>query len=443
MANLLKTLGSGQGYLKAGFLGFPKSGKTYTALLLAVTAMKEFSVEGPLAMFDTEGGSEYIAKAVKSLTGHDLLGVRSRSFQDLLSVATECEKDGIKVLLVDSVTHPWRELCEAYLKTINEKRAARNQRPRTRLEFQDWNPIKQTWGRWTDWYLNSKVHVIICGRAGFEYDYDVNDETGRKELRKTGVKMKTETEFGFEPSLLVEMEREQNRKDKVELVHRAVVLGDRFGLIDGCSQVFRNLKDQQKELAAVRAFFLPHLKALTPGSHAPVNTAVQSELDVDEEGNAEWHREKRERTILAEEIKGELLRIYSTHSNADKVGRAELMELAFGTRSWTKIENMNSKKLRDGLEVLRGEISDRNAQSFEDDVISKEPEPLPDLQHLMKLALAAYIIDNQKAVPEGKEISKRKWKAEAKKNEKPLMGMGDIAEFNVNIPLEKVLKNAA
>lgn len=450
MAKLLKTLGTGQGYLKAGFLGFPKSGKTYTATLLAIAAMKHFGIEGPIAMFDTEGGSEYIAKTVKELTGNDLLGVRSRSFQELLNVAAECESEGVQVFLVDSVTHVWRELCEAYLVKINQQRKSRNQRPRTRLEFQDWNPIKNTWGKWTDWYLNSKVHVIICGRAGFEYDFDVNDETGRKELVKTGIKMKTETEFGFEPSLLVEMEREQNRTGKIQLTHRAIVLGDRFGLIDGCSQEFKSIRNKkQQELKAVHEFFKPHLESLTPGSHAPVDTNIKSDLDVDEDGNAEWQREKRERTILAEEIKGELLRIHPGQSSADKVAKAELLELAFGTRSWTKVENTNSSKLRDGLLVLREEISSRRAKEFERDVIDKEPEPLGNnnddtpIDKLLDMAIATYIIDNQKSIPKGWEIDKDLWRAAAMENGQTLKSVTGIKGFNSHIPLEKVLKEVA
>jgi len=168
---LLQALGSGQGYLKAGFLGFPKSGKTYTALLLAMGAKKEMGAEGPIAMLDTEGGSEYVHSMVKEGTGHDLLGVRSRSFDDLLAVGQECVKEGVGVLVVDSVSHVWRELCDAFLTNVNKQRAKRNLRPRHNLEFQDWNPLKAQWGKWTDFYLNAPLHIIICGRAGFEYDF--------------------------------------------------------------------------------------------------------------------------------------------------------------------------------------------------------------------------------------------------------------------------------
>jgi len=363
---ILQKLGSGQGYLKAGFLGFPKSGKSYTSTLLSIATMKHFGLKGPLALYDTEGGSEYIAKMIKTLTGKQPVGCRSRSFDDLMTVAKECEKDGIQVLIVDSITHPWRELCEAYLKNVNAKRKQRGQKPRTRLEFQDWNPIKQEWGKWTQFYLNAKMHIVICGRAGYEYDFERDEETGRKELIKSGIKMKTETEFGFEPSLLMQMLREQVGNGKsFKLVHRAVVLGDRFGVLDGDTAEFKGLKDINKELAAVTKFFKPHLDQLKPEAHAPIDTEVKTGLDVDEEGNAEWHREQRERTIYAEEIKGLLTKAYPGQKSENKVKKGDLLEYAFDTRSWTKVENLHSKQLKEGLETIRTVISEEFEKSLE------------------------------------------------------------------------------
>jgi hypothetical protein len=46
----------------------------------------------------------------------------------------------------------------------------------------------------------------LCGRAGYEYDHEENEDGG-KDLIKIGTKMKAEGEFGFEPSLVIEMER--------------------------------------------------------------------------------------------------------------------------------------------------------------------------------------------------------------------------------------------
>ena len=65
-------------------------------------------------------------------------------------------------------------------------------------------PLKAMWREFTDRYVNSKLHVIMRGRAGYIWD-DVEDEEGVKELKKVGTKMKAEVETGYEPSLLIEM----------------------------------------------------------------------------------------------------------------------------------------------------------------------------------------------------------------------------------------------
>ena len=344
MSSLLGTLGTGQGYLKAGFLGFQKSGKTFTAMLLAIGTRKFFGLTGPIAMFDTEGGSEYIARVVQRETGTDLVGVKSRAFDTLCTMAEECVAAEVSVLIVDSVTHVWRELCDAYLKQLNERLVAKKLPRRQRLEFQDWAHVKGVWSRWADFYLNAPLHIIICGRAGYEYDMELNEETGRKELVKTGIRMKTEGEFGFEPSLLVEMEREQlpDGKGGFRLQRRGTVLGDRFGVIDGATT-----------LDPTFHFFTPHLALLKPGAHAPIDTAVQSDVGVDDEGDDGWSRERKTRTILCEEIQGELVNAYPGQAAADKKAKADLIHMAFGTRSWTAVESMDSKRLRTGLAQIR------------------------------------------------------------------------------------------
>lgn len=338
---LIQKLGTGTGYLKAGFLGFPKSGKTYTATLLACGIKEYFKLEGPIVLFDTEGGGEYIATIMRRLGAGELLGVRARAFDDLMKSARESEEIGAAVFLVDSITHPWRELCDAHLKGINDVLRARGRAPRTRLEFQDWAAIKNKWAPWTDWYLNSPMHVIICGRAGFEWDFEERED-GRKDLVKRGMKMKTESEFGFEPSLLVEMERVQKINDKTEIIHRATVIGDRFAVIDGAQADNPRFE-----------FFLPHIACLVPGAVAPVDTAIKTDAGITDEEDTAWQRERQERAILCEEIQGELLRVWPGQTTQDKKAKVEAVEAAFGTRSWTKVESFNSEELRKGLAKIR------------------------------------------------------------------------------------------
>lgn len=334
---------NGQGYVKAGFLGFTAGGKTFTAVELALGIRDTFKLEGPVAFFDTENGAGFHKEKIRQRTGKDMLVKRSRAFDDLILFSRKCVEAQVSVVIVDSMTHVWRELCDAYLRKVNEReaffanRANRNPRPRFNLEFQDWGPIKQTWAQWTDWYLNSPMHVVICGRAGWEYNEE-EDHNGKKKLVKIGTKMKVEGEFGFEPGLLVEMERIQEN-DK--LINRATVLKDRWDLMNGAT-----VDDPTYD------FFRPHVEKFKPSAHGGVSTEAKSDVPVEEHGDS-FQQELKRRTIACEEIQGELLKRWPSQTAADKASKAEKLEELFGTRSWTAVENMASGRLNQGLALLK------------------------------------------------------------------------------------------
>lgn len=356
----------GTGYIKGGFLGFPKSGKTYTATLLAIATRELLAPEAPVALFDTESGASYVKPLIVALTGQQPLVKRSRSFDDLMKFADRIKQVGA-IALVDSITHPWREICDSYLEQKNQQLEAKG-RPRvTKLTFADWGVLKKTWAQWTDFYLTSPLHLIVCGRAGWEGEMVEDEETGKKEWQRTGVKMKTETEFGFEPSLLVEMQREQDLSGEQTRIYRtATVLGDRFNVIDGQTFEFESKRDPKADLDQVRKAFEPHLRMLTPGAHAPVDVIHKTDMGVDESGDAEWTRERRERTILAEEIQAELVRAYPGQSATEKKAKADLIRLAFDTGSWTKVENLDSRTLRSGLARIKSELARATAPAVEE-----------------------------------------------------------------------------
>lgn len=348
---LMQEFGTGQGYLKAGVLGFPKSGKTYTSALWAVGLYEYFKLSGPIAMFDTEGGSEYVAPVFKK-AGIKFVGTKSRALGKLIELARECESSGAPILIADSVTHVWREICESYLKEVNAALRAKNRPMRSRLEFQDWGPIKAKWAEWTDLYLNSKLHIFICGRAGFEWDFEEREDGSGKDLIKTGIKMKTESEFGFEPSLLVQMERVQERDSENRLTkqftHRATVIGDRFAVLDA-----QSCDDPTFD------FIKPHVDMLVQGAHAPIDTEAQTSLGINEDGEDQYYRERRDRQILCEEIQAELTRAWPGQAAKEKAAKAEAVKTAFNTGSWTKVEGMGKEKLVAGLAVIREIIASK------------------------------------------------------------------------------------
>jgi hypothetical protein len=346
---LLKVLGGGQGYLKAGFLGWQKSGKTYTATLLANGLWKHFGLKSPIAFFDTEGGSEYVGPLVKKATGLDMVGIKSRSLSDLIVVGHECVREGIQILIVDSITHPWAELLDSYLKSINKLRAQKNQPPRSKLELNDWGPIKREWEPWTNFYLNSPLHIIICGRAGDIWEREQNEETGKMENVKTGIKMKTEGQFGYEPSVLFMMEQEQvNTAQGLRVTRRITCIGDRFGELSGL--------DGTSAVNPGFEYFLPHVKLLNPKAHTTIATETSTDLNLNDDGDGEWARERRARTIFSEEIQGLLVAHYPGKDADSMKKKADLIFKYLNTRSWTQVESSRSEVLKAALSAMRQEL---------------------------------------------------------------------------------------
>jgi len=349
----------GMAHMKAGFLGPPKGGKSYTAMLLNI-ACQEVLGKGPIAMYDTERGGSYLVKMVKILTGQDLLGCVARSFDKLIEFTVDCKKEGVVNGIVDSVTHPWAELCQSYLIQLNASRKRKGWTPLDRLEFQNWNYLKPKWNEFTTWYLASDMHVTICGRAGDIYEQAVNEETGRKELNITGQRMQTEKNTGYEPSLLVQMESAAADGGKKKLKRVATVVGDRFSVLDGSEFEFPSSKDHKKNLDAVMKAFGPHLDGLK-GVKKPQQIDVESKsvADIDDSGDDGKYAEKREKAILLEEITG-LLDSKITGTGV-KGKRQELLKSVFQTYSKTKIEGFDSTELRDGLKALRAHFQAEEA----------------------------------------------------------------------------------
>lgn len=352
------------GAVKAGFLGFAGTGKTVTAALLACAARERLGLTGPVAFFDTETGSSYVRNYIRTLTGQEPLVKRARSLADLLAFVTACRRANVSCAIVDSITHVWREVCDGYLKQKNEARRMEDSRksPLKRLDFGDWNVIKPRWQEWSDVFLNDPLSILVCGRAGWEYETTVDEESGKKEINKSGVKMKVEGEFGFEPSLVIEFEAIQDLPDNSKvptITRRLTVLKDRFSVLDAKSVTFDSVDMTQeaglrKAYAAVSKFFAPHLALLTPGGHTKVNTDQNTDFGMGADGDAQVYRERREREILCEEIQGEITLVLPGQSAQEKKAKVEVLKAAFDTSSWTSIEAMSADRLRAGKAKLAG-----------------------------------------------------------------------------------------
>jgi hypothetical protein len=342
-----------------GILGFQGGGKTKTAGKVAIGLHKYMQAKGidvrnkPVAFFDTETGSDWLIPDFEA-AGVPFVVAKRRTFADLLTVVREAE-DAAAVLIIDSITHPWRELCESYMR----------KKQRTFLQMDDWSYLKgeHGWAKFTDLFINSKLHIIMCGRAGYEFT-DYKDDNGKRQIEKTGTKMKTEGETGFEPSLLVLMEQIEDLRTNI-VAHQATVQKDRSTLLDGAKIINPGFED-----------FLPHIEMLKlGGNHVGVDTSSDSQHILKTE-KRDWMPVQRK--IVIDEIQDLLVLHHPSTGAADKKAKIELLRAHFKA-SWVEIEEvMPLERLRAGYDSLHVELEGKPSRYAKPDAKPEINDEIPE-----------------------------------------------------------------
>lgn len=319
-----------QGFLKMGMYGDPKSGKTYTASLVALGLHKMIQSKKPITFFDTETGSEYVLPTLFKPAGVELQSIKTRSFADLMAATKEAAQIS-DILIVDSVTHVWKELMDAY----------KAKKGLDYIRMDDWQVLKKEWGAFTDLYLNCKLHMIVCGRSQDVWE-DRTNEKGKIEKSVVGTKMATEKNLAYEPSLLIEMEKVSERETGF-LIPRAWVLGDRFSKLDG--------KCFDKPTFET---FLPHIQMLNlGGEHVGIDTERSSEALFVPDSPDSRYEYGRKKDIAVENLHNEIDRRWSGQSVEQKNARLDVLNALFGTASKTAVENLPLNIIEKGLARLR------------------------------------------------------------------------------------------
>ena len=342
--SLFKKAESTNAYLKMGVYGDCASGKTYTASLVARGLGLLIGKNGqppPVMFLDTETGATWVRPIIEG-AGLPFLVHSSRAFTDLQKAVAEAEQ-ARAILIVNSVTHFWEEIRKSYLAA---KRKRLNN-PHARLELPDWNVIKPVWGRFTAAFLNSRSHVILCGRGASIYEFVDNEDTGKKDLITNGTRMAAEKGLGYEPSLLVEMTQRQvtGTGKRKSVVRTATVLKDRSDRLDGLQfddPTFEN--------------FLPHIEQLNlGGQHVGVDTSRTSDGLFSTEGAGRDTQSVRRRIVL-DDAKDLLLRHVPGQAVADKQRKAALVRKHFGC-GWVEAEElMPLDALKQALASLTAEL---------------------------------------------------------------------------------------
>jgi len=334
-----------QSAAKIGVYGPQGSGKTTVCVMLALGASLTYHKGAPIAFFDTEKGSDFTEPMVRA-EGVKLLRSKSRAFRDLLSVVAEAEQAGCCALVVDSMTHVWNELMDAFARQKHLKR----------IEFHHWREIKAEWRRWVDLMLNSRMHIFIAGRAGNIYEYQENDETGKKELITSGTKMKAEGEFGYEPDILLELWNERtDAKAGSRLIHKAMCLKDRSWHFNGHEFEWPDKPSYKKsDWKAIFEKLSPYFEYLSIGG-PNVNveaSRTSDEMFTGENAYGDAYAAKKRKEQLLEEIENTLTLVYPGSDQKSKRAKLLLIEAVFGLRTWAGVCEKSNRDLADGKEWL-------------------------------------------------------------------------------------------
>lgn len=353
--SMLKPATQRAAYAKIGLYGEAGAGKTHTAAKFAVGLHKYAKLTKPVGMFDTEPAAGYIMPLFEKAGIEFLVYDESRALIDLQAFVDEAERE-CSIVIVDSITHVWRDATDSYLRKVNVRLREQNRKAIYQLEFHHWRPIKAAWASFTDRFLSSHLHMIVCGRAGSIYTYqDRDDGSGKKELIQEGTRMATEKEMGYEPSLLIEMLKV---RDGGRIINTALVEKDRADKLNGHEIRMPTFES-----------ILPHIECLDLGGehHGSMDARDSQDMYSGDEAGSTFDQEKRRRVVICEEIVGEFVRFGIDGTSKDaKKQRLAILEKIFSTRSWEAVSNMESGKLRGGLDILR-------------EVLAKEFCPVPEV----------------------------------------------------------------
>ncbi|MCL8536856.1 ATP-binding protein [Chryseobacterium gallinarum] len=187
--------------IKMALQGSAGSGKTYSSLLLAQGLTNgNFST---VAVIDTENGS---ADLYAHLGNYNVLSLTPPfTPQKYVEAIEVCEKAGIEVIILDSISHCWDYLLDYHSSLAGNS-------------FTNWAKIKPLEKLFIDKILQSNVHIIATMRT--KQDYVLNQKDGKFIPEKVGLKAVQRDGIDFEFTIVFD----------VDIKHFAVSSKDRTGL---------------------------------------------------------------------------------------------------------------------------------------------------------------------------------------------------------------------
>jgi len=199
----LQTAARRRAKIKMALQGPSGSGKTFSSLLIANGLCQDWS---KIAVIDTENHS---AELYSHLGQYNVISLDAPFTPERYISAIEvCEKAGMEVIIIDSVTHEWENLIDFHSSLQGNS-------------FTNWGKITPRHNAFVQKLLQSQAHIICTIRT--KQDYVLTDKNGKLVPEKVGLKSVQRDGLEYEFTLVFDLDIKNN----------ATASKDRTGLFFG------------------------------------------------------------------------------------------------------------------------------------------------------------------------------------------------------------------
>jgi AAA domain len=179
------------------------SGKSFSALQIAKGLCLKWE---SIAVIDTENGS---SELYSHLGPYQVLQLAPPfSPERYIEAISVCEKAGIEVVILDSITHEWENLIDFHASMAGNS-------------FTNWAKVTPRHNAFVQKLLQTPMHVISTIRT--KQDYVLNEKNGRMVPEKVGLKSVQRDGLEYEFTLVFDL----------DMKHHATASKDRTGLFVG------------------------------------------------------------------------------------------------------------------------------------------------------------------------------------------------------------------
>jgi len=186
-----------------GLQGPSGSGKTYSALLVAYGLCMDWT---RVAIIDTENHS---GELYSHLGAYNVLNMESPFTPEKYIEAIDvCEKAGMEVIIIDSMTHSWENLLDYHASLQGNS-------------FTNWAKITPRHNDFVQKILQSPCHIISTVRT--KQDYVLSEKNGKMVPEKVGLKSVQRDGLEYEYTLVFDL----------DMKNHATASKDRTGLFFG------------------------------------------------------------------------------------------------------------------------------------------------------------------------------------------------------------------